>query len=799
MGLLTTVITWVSGFLIAFLGSLGLVLYHAAIFNPRPKEKQFPSIGNSRWAKKAPRPSVKAPPLDFVLVKEDVLNINAPTVEVKHSTRGKSKVYDSMVDASPPLKHGWLFIQGRHSWSKRFFVAYPGTLLYYKSDKAASQLHGCICLSGCIVDVNSCSRYKRIEIKHSAGQKLFRAYGPNDDPIHHRFVGSPTKVCLRGSDMQGWLETLVTAAKAEAEGGAVSCDTEQLEHLEEASDEEEEPFPRTSSLANMDPKSETILKEGPLYVQGHCEESAQLKFTKRYCKQVNAQLFIYESEKHAHDEELLGIVSLEKCNLWLGLPAQNPANTASDKKRVMLDRRYAFQIEHPGRERIFVKEHPCLMGSKQENHLIVLRTSSQQDLEAWVGSLKQAAQSRSSSKRRNFDDPILPWWKKFPILDPSVGFEQVDWMNVILKRAYQEMRADPLFMQALTTMLTKSLSKMDKPAVIGDVNLDEILLGQNMVQVHSVRMVPTSHPNELVGELHLSYSGMGGVRLKTEFVINKPWKRFLVIPLVGQVQIREANAILQFHAPPEVGGRFFIFSEQLPEVEFDLKLWAGKKQWLLSKYGIIRKFLISFLRETLRKKIVYPSRVTFHPPFPGRKLDVKPESYNSHYRRSATGTNREHPFSYEDDEAKAKQFAIARFMDEVINKAQYNVITEIFTDDVVVYGAGPVVQKEIGRQAVHNFVKELHTGFPDGMIAIRDICTELGQRVHTLGGLAAYFSRGVDCAFVFRGTHSGTFWGRQGNSEKLILEGYFCFQFDEELNVFEVSISWKNSALFAVL
>merc|ERR1711988_2545 len=203
------------------------------------------------------------------------------------------------------------------------------------------------------------------------------------------------------------------------------------------------------------------------------------------------------------------------------------------------------------------------MGSKQENHLIVLRTSSQQDLEAWVGSLKQAAQSRSSSKRRNFDDPILPWWKKFPILDPSVGFEQVDWMNVILKRAYQEMRADPLFMQALTTMLTKSLSKMDKPAVIGDVNLDEILLGQNMVQVHSVRVVPTSHPNELVGELHLSYSGMGGVRLKTEFVINKPWKRFLVIPLVGQVQIREANAILQFHAPPEVGGRFFIFSEQL--------------------------------------------------------------------------------------------------------------------------------------------------------------------------------------------------------------------------------------------
>ena len=46
--------------------------------------------------------------------------------------------------------------------------------------------------------------------------------------------------------------------------------------------------------------------------------------------------------------------------------------------------------------------------------------------------------------------------------------------------------------------------------------------------------------------------------------------------------------------------------------------------------------------------------------------------YNSHFRRSATGTNRERPFSYEDDEAKAKQFAIARFMDEVINKAQYN-------------------------------------------------------------------------------------------------------------------------------
>eukprot|EP01097_Dermamoeba_algensis_P001789 TRINITY_DN1680_c0_g1_i1.p1 TRINITY_DN1680_c0_g1~~TRINITY_DN1680_c0_g1_i1.p1 ORF type:complete len:178 (-),score=48.12 TRINITY_DN1680_c0_g1_i1:262-750(-) len=74
---------------------------------------------------------------------------------------------------------------------------------------------------------------------------------------------------------------------------------------------------------------------------------------------------------------------------------------------------------------------------------------------------------------------------------------------------------------------------------------------------------------------------------------------------------------------------------------------------------------------------------------------------------------------------KLKKIMVMRFIDELLNRKAYEVIDELFHDDVTVQGVNPkesVIGK--GKLFVSRYLSELHTGFPDLRAFISDMSVD---------------------------------------------------------------------------
>ncbi len=175
--------------------------------------------------------------------------------------------------------------------------------------------------------------------------------------------------------------------------------------------------------------------------------------------------------------------------------------------------------------------------------------------------------------------------------------------------------------------------------------MEDLDLGNEMINIKEVTVIPSQIPNELVtcnavlrslqiGEADIFYSGGGNLTLSTEFYVNWPTNHFATggmlllthlqytVPVVCFVKLKSMSGRVHLYGPPTLYSRFSLSFVELPECEFEVNLKVGNKhkQYDVSKISKVSDFFVSVLKRLLWKNTVQPNRITFSLPLPGKKL-----------------------------------------------------------------------------------------------------------------------------------------------------------------------------------
>jgi hypothetical protein len=144
---------------------------------------------------------------------------------------------------------------------------------------------------------------------------------------------------------------------------------------------------------------------------------------------------------------------------------------------------------------------------------------------------------------------------------------------------------------------------------------------------------------------------------------------------------------MHLYCPPRQQERWSVFFPEDPYVNFQVIIKAGGKE--VSQIAKLRKFILSTMRKLIIQKLVFPARITFNVPFPGRKLDVKPVSGSSMPSVKNTGPRRQRPLGYEGTAVLSMKFTVGQFIDQVLNKGCVASLPRFFLDKCEVYGTNP--------------------------------------------------------------------------------------------------------------
>ncbi|MGI5940465.1 MAG: ester cyclase [Thermoleophilia bacterium] len=101
-----------------------------------------------------------------------------------------------------------------------------------------------------------------------------------------------------------------------------------------------------------------------------------------------------------------------------------------------------------------------------------------------------------------------------------------------------------------------------------------------------------------------------------------------------------------------------------------------------------------------------------------------------------------------------------RFIDEIVNAQQMDVADELLHPEYILYFPG--ASRPILREDLSAFVEELHSGFPDFTVEIKNMIAE--------GDMAAML-------VAMRGTHEGTFQGLRPTEREIDLVAQIFIEF----------------------
>jgi len=199
--------------------------------------------------------------------------------------------------------------------------------------------------------------------------------------------------------------------------------------------------------------------------------------------------------------------------------------------------------------------------------------------------------------------------------------EKCHWFNVFINRYFKDMQNSEVLINMAKGILIRKFEKIKKPDYIGDITLEDLNLGHEMINIKELSIIPSQIPNELIGEGDIFYSGGGSLTLSTEFYVNWPTYHFATVPVVVYVKLKSMHGRVHIYSPPDLYSRFSLSFVELPKCEFEVNLKLGnkQKQYDVSKISKVSDFFVSVLKRLLWKNTVQPNRITFSLPLPGTK------------------------------------------------------------------------------------------------------------------------------------------------------------------------------------
>lgn len=701
------------------------------------------------------------------------------------------------------VREGWLLIKGTRGWHKRYCVLRYYGLAFYRTEQKD------VCVG--MVKLNQCActlleQNKKgfvFEICHPQGHRIYSGTGPNDETIEEPCLSNVLSQIIFKTksidEMEGWTsDCLEIISELGNESSGITGEyniveeakegTEQISDGEESEEEEEEEgddadieeqqaeekmleeikaaMERSEAALDDDDTEEDDLdssREGILYFQPSSNQ-----WVKRFFILNKRELFVHKAASSAtvSDDNLLAVVSLVGCDI-----RSLKDEEKRDKMMSKQQRKCAFEIIHREKARIFETETPsgrALSAIVTYPHLLLLRANSLSEANDWITALRVATGALK----------IPPLDQAFPTL-PEVPYEQANWLNLLLRRHFHDMVDSEILEHQILRMFKKSLAAVKLPHFLGDVSVDRVIFGRDMMQVRGLKMLPVkSREHEIIGRIKVEYHGGMGAQASTEMYVNWPSSKSMTIPVVAKVTLERLVGELLFHGGEALGNRFLVCFMEPPDAQFNALLQVGEKKIKLTGLRVLKKFILTTLRKLLRTKTVYPNRLTFNIPYPGKKLDLKPESFH-HKSVPAPFT----PHEYISSEVVSKEFVLETFIHKILNRGDLSKLEKYFHYNVILHGSNPIEEDYKGYDGVERLLTDFRNAIPDVRFAIEDFNVE-GSNVHA--------------HIKAKGFHSGPLWRQPATDKEILLNMYFIMKVTY-YKIYEVWIYFDPPSVFALL
>lgn len=263
-----------------------------------------------------------------------------------------------------------------------------------------------------------------------------------------------------------------------------------------------------------------------------------------------------------------------------------------------------------------------------------------------------------------------------------------------------------------------------------------------------------------------------------------------VIPIKAFLTISSLRGKLHMMLPNEANARFELCLVESPTVDMNVHVDFGKGH-RISSLPKLKKFLFSAARKAIDQFIVYPSKITFYFPLPGRKPDPEvvtpkdsastrnPSQGTTNSKGSALGSNPDN------DDANACRFIALEFIDNVLNHGRMEYIDRLTAEDVILYGAQVIDVPWQGRDAISTWVKLLRFAFPDLFFYVDD-CVMNGPT--------------VTVRWTARGTFRAPLWDYPPTGDEHLLRGCFMFKVkDGNQYIVELYSFWSLGTIYGLV
>ncbi|PRP87247.1 oxysterol-binding protein-related protein 8-like [Planoprotostelium fungivorum] len=223
---------------------------------------------------------------------------------------------------------------------------------------------------------------------------------------------------------------------------------------------------------------------------------------------------------------------------------------------------------------------------------------------------------------RLIEEEIPKCKRSSPLLLPRIPVfqgEKCHWFNLALSQIFQKHLQPSTGLQfKFKAVLMKKFSRIKKPDYLGEINIEDIHLGDDMFHFGEVSCIRTEH-GELVGEADVVYNGKFHLKLSTHLQMLG-----VTVPVNISVRLEHLSGRALLYTSTEVSSRFTISFIELPSMRFDVQLQVGQRTRLdINKFfSPAADFLQTMLKKLMYRNTVAPNRVTFTLPVPGKKFSV---------------------------------------------------------------------------------------------------------------------------------------------------------------------------------
>jgi len=450
---------------------------------------------------------------------------------------------------------------------------------------------------------------------------------------------------------------------------------------------------------------------------------------------------IFEQKKKA-----LGMIDFRGCEVKIRvstLKSVEKEKTRSSVKKGKL--RFLFEIVHPARHPIFLRETPdgtTLKSYKAHgrSYNCLLRAESKQEMDDWFYAINYLSHRLLTSEGL-FSIPS------------SAKMVTTPHLNVLLARYFEDLRTSSILRYVLMQKLGSKLAKMGRPPELGPLVLEDFDLGHELKDIfQGMRIVATDVPNELLGEIDIHYTNGVNLRLSTSLI-----KLNVQIPLVVAIDLNLLVGKLKLCCPSALVAKWWICFDRLPELDVGITLYIDGRKLPVSSLPKLRHWVFHAVQNLVRNRLVWPARLKFRVPFPGQKIEM--EIMNATAQPPSTPAA---PSKVTPSDVIARHYLATRYFEEILNHRQLHLIEELFTPDCVVYGGleanGQAANSPLyGTEAVRDHVAAFIAGFS----RLRFIC----ENVSAKGQYHAIVQ------WKARANNDGPFLGLPPNGAEVLLHG----------------------------